>query len=259
MVVDSGSTDGTQEVAASLGAKVFMHPYDSQSDQLNWALENVVTTPWVLIVDADERIEGDIGDLLRVCANSRKPAVAFRRKNYFGPVFLRWGGFWPDWQVRLMRSDLRYEHRPIHAHVEVARDGIEFCREILLRHDAYICAEDYLRKLVRYAIAEADVSPQKSARPKHRALRAFAERVPGRAVSRFLYMYVVRLGFLHGRLGWYLAVWSAEKETMKTGLRVLGQCDDDPLIRGNSIGRGGVGRVAGSGITRRSRRQESGC
>src|SRR5512136_1333302 len=65
-IVDSGSTDGTMEIAQQLGCQVFQHPWENYAKQLNWALQNLpITTPWLMRLDADERLTPELAEELK--------------------------------------------------------------------------------------------------------------------------------------------------------------------------------------------------
>jgi glycosyltransferase involved in cell wall biosynthesis len=239
LVLDEKNSDETEKLAATFpNVRVVTRAYRSQADQLNWALESICTTPWVLVLDADERLEVDwrvIERLVGIALDREKSAVAFRRKNYFGKRWLKHGGFWPDWQVRLFRTELRYEPLPVHSHVIVnGRRQILFSRDALLRHNAYRDVDHYLSKLFSYVAFEDELirSRNSSSRPRYRALRVLFDRLPMRPLVRFLYMYIFRLGILDGWPGFYIALWSAAKDTMVAGRHRLASSYASPPASG---------------------------
>lgn len=227
VVLDTRTTDCSMEVAEGFpNTRVYQRQYRSQSDQLNWVLDSMHSNPWVLVLDVDERIDADWDAVRSLVARALKNShrgVALRRMNYFGEKWLKHGGFWPDWQVRLFRRDLRYEPSPIHSHVEIAQQDILFARDVVLRHAAYVDVDHYLAKLVGYVRSEAELIDGRSAsfRPRFRRLRLAYDHLPFRSLVRFAYMYFVRLGFLDGWIGFYVALWSAQKDTMISGRRRL--------------------------------------
>ena len=110
LVLDSGSTDRTVEIAQSLGAEVFFHPFKNYADQRNYAL-SLVQTEWVLFVDADERVPPELA--LEVREAAEKEGFSgwwIPRKNYICGHWIRHGGWYPDYQLRLLRPDrARYD------------------------------------------------------------------------------------------------------------------------------------------------------
>jgi glycosyltransferase involved in cell wall biosynthesis len=119
LVVDSGSTDGTPDLASAAGAVVVHHPFDNYSRQRQFALGQVAT-PWVLFVDADERVPAELAAEVRHALAA--PVAAgywLPRQNVFWGHRMRGGGWWPDKQLRLLRTD-RASYDPTRAVHEVA-------------------------------------------------------------------------------------------------------------------------------------------
>jgi len=110
LVLDSGSTDRTVEIAQSLGAEVFFHPFKNYADQRNYAL-SLVQTEWVLFVDADERVPPELAAEVREAAEEEGfSGWWIPRKNYICGRWIRHGGWYPDYQLRLLRPDrARYD------------------------------------------------------------------------------------------------------------------------------------------------------
>ena len=103
LVLDSGSTDRTVEIAQSLGAEVFFHPFKNYADQRNYAL-SLVQTEWVLFVDADERVPPELAAEVREAAEEEGfSGWWIPRKNYICGHWIRHGGWYPDYQLRLLR------------------------------------------------------------------------------------------------------------------------------------------------------------
>jgi glycosyltransferase involved in cell wall biosynthesis len=224
-IVDSGSTDGTVEAAEAAGLRVVHHRFDSHSRQRNWALDNVGSAAWVFFVDADERITFDVerlSELADEADESGDLAVAFRRRNHVMGHWLKHGGWWPDWQVKLMRRDAcRYDAHPAHTHVVVPRGRLRFAK-LDLHHDTYSSIDDCWAKILEYSSREAAGWRGQgivSHRPKHRWIKSAYARLPGKPILAFLWRYVIKLGFLDGRMGLHLAIWSATYEDIITAKR----------------------------------------
>jgi len=120
-VVDSESTDRTTEIATSLGAKVFAHPFEGYAAQRNWALENLpFSSEWVLMLDADERMPpGLAAEIAKVVRSDGKGNTGFYlvRRFLFLGRWLRHGGLYPTWLLRLFkRRHVRFEDRPVNEH-----------------------------------------------------------------------------------------------------------------------------------------------
>ncbi len=120
-VVDSESTDRTAEIARSLGAQVFVHPFEGFAVQRNWALENLpFSTEWVLMLDADERVPSALAaEIVEVLRNDGNGNVGFylALRFLFLGRWLRHGGLYPTWLLRLFkRRHVRFEERPLNEH-----------------------------------------------------------------------------------------------------------------------------------------------
>jgi glycosyltransferase involved in cell wall biosynthesis len=105
IVLDSGSTDGTVEIAMHAGASVAHHPFVNYSVQRQHAL-SLCTTPWVLFVDADERTPPELASEVRGVLSDEASHTAgywIPRQNVFWGHTMRGGGWWPDHQLRLLR------------------------------------------------------------------------------------------------------------------------------------------------------------
>ena len=116
IVVDSGSRDRTAAIARERGARLFEHPFTGFGDQRNWALANTgPRNPWVLILEADERVTPELVEELRQVALSAPPdAAAYRVKRRFHMWgrWLRHSSLYPSWVVRLVRvGRVRYVNR----------------------------------------------------------------------------------------------------------------------------------------------------
>src|SRR5512140_3128964 len=96
VVVDSGSTDRTCDIAREFGAKVIHEPWRGYVAQKNYALE-VCTQDWILALDADEEVTPALADEIRqaIAANGNR-GYAIPRKNLFMGRWMRFGGFYPD-------------------------------------------------------------------------------------------------------------------------------------------------------------------
>ncbi len=140
IVVDSGSTDRTVEIAKSFGAKVFVEEWKGYAGQKNSAIEKA-TGDWILSLDADEEVSSDLArDILQILSHppqvhklTRRQAdgalapilingVWMPRKNYFLGRWIRHGGFWPDRKLRLCRRGTgHFTESAVHETIAVER------------------------------------------------------------------------------------------------------------------------------------------
>ena len=204
IVVDSGSTDRTVEIAKSFGAKVFVEEWKGFAAQKNSAIEKA-TGEWVLSLDADEGVEPELAEEIRgILQNGdagSPDAQGFwiPRKNYFLERWMRHGGFWPDRKLRLFRRGKgAVEDRAVHETIQV--DGKTSNLKYALLHHAYPTLDIYLEHMRRYADLGAEMIKDK---PRG---WLWLNRWLNPPLT-FFYNYVVRLGFLDGREG-YLLHWN---------------------------------------------------
>lgn len=202
IVVDSGSTDGTVEIAKSYGAKVFVEEWKGFAAQKNSAIEKAAGE-WVLSLDADEGLEPELtGEICEALGGRNvsdpKRACGFwiPRKNHFLGRWIRHGGFWPDPKLRLFRRGKgAVESRAVHETIKV-EGGTSTLRHGLLHH-AYPTLEIYLEHMRRYADLGAEMLKDT---PRG---WLWLNRWLNPPLT-FFYNYVVRLGFLDGREGFLL-------------------------------------------------------
>lgn len=234
-VVDSGSTDRTRQIAEDHGATFVERSWLGHARQKNWAIDNLpIQTEWILFLDADESIEPDLRDEL--LAISAKPLdqveeSGFYINRYF--VFLgkriRHCGYYPSWNLRFFkRGRARYENRDVHEHMIV--DGpVGYCKGHM-EHNDRRGLEVYMAKHNRYATLEAREmlrlmeggdAPELDAKllgnqlQRHRWIKHYLyPRLPAKWLCRFLYMYVLRLGFLDGLTGLRFCLFIAAYELL---------------------------------------------
>ncbi len=124
VVVDPRTNDRTREVARAAGARVLEHGWESSGAQSNWGLDQC-RTEWVLVLDADERVNGDLrGAIAAAVAAPAFPAYRFRRENFALGRRLRFGDWGSDEVVRLVdRTRARFVERAVHGAVAAPSVG----------------------------------------------------------------------------------------------------------------------------------------
>lgn len=222
VVLDSYSTDRTCEIAASYpNVRVVQRKFDTWSKHSNWALEHIAFRhPWVYYSDADERVPPGLRDEMIACINDpRRDHVAYRLryKNMFMGRWIRHGGIYPVWIIRLFRPDrIRYEDREVNAH-PVVDGSLGELREHFIHYSFNKGLAPWFAKHNSYSSMEASVAARvvqgslwkefrafrKASDPltKRRALKNLSFFVPLRMLARFATMYALRGGFLDGRAG----------------------------------------------------------
>ena len=209
VIVDSGSTDRTGEVAESFHGKFYVEPWKGFAAQKNSALAKA-TGDWILSLDADEEVEPALADEIRSVLSANPTVAGFwiPRKNFFLGRWIKHGGFYPDPKLRLVRRSAgQFEERLVHEDLRV--DGTTASLRHHLLHHAYPTIEDYLEHMNRYSSLGAEMAVAKGARGF-----SFLDIVV-RPRLTFLYNYLLRLGFLDGREGLLLHMYHAQYVSWK--------------------------------------------
>lgn len=203
IVVDSGSTDRTVEIARSYGAQVFVEPWKGFAGQKNSAIEKA-SGDWVLQLDADERLESELVDEITTALSSSLDRQGFwiPRKNFFLGRWIRHGGFYPDPKLRLIRRGAgKFEEYG--AHPTIKMNGPTGKLRHALVHNAYPTLRGYINHMNSYSSSGAEVLVAKGYR------RFSPVNIMVRPLLTFLYNYFLRLGFLDGREGLLLHLYHA--------------------------------------------------
>jgi glycosyltransferase involved in cell wall biosynthesis len=201
IVVDSGSTDHTIEIAQSFGAKVFVEKWKGFAGQKNSAMDKA-SMDWVLQLDADERLERDLATEIDSALKDSTVVRGFwiPRKNFFLGHWIRHGGFYPDPKLRLIRRGAgRFEEYGAHPTMKV--DGATGELSNALVHNAYPTLRGYIDHMNSYSSMGAEVASAKG----HR--RFSVSNIAIRPLLTFIYNYFFRLGFLDGREGLLLHLY----------------------------------------------------
>jgi glycosyltransferase involved in cell wall biosynthesis len=210
LIADSGSTDGTLEIVTRLGGcRVIEREYVHSGDFKNWAIPQAAH-PWVLILDADERLPPPLADEVRriLTAGPQYDGYWIGRENYFMGHRIRFSGWQNDRVLRLFRRDLgRYVGDTDHAEVSVSTGRVSRLQH-RLTHYTYWTYDQYFSKFQRYTTFQAAQWHRRGRRP--RFLRMLLT-VP----VRFLHTYVIRLGFLDGWAGLQVCTLTAFYSFMK--------------------------------------------
>jgi len=217
-VVDSGSTDRTVLIAEAAGAAVFSHPFENYSAQRNWALQHLpLSGDWILNLDADERLTPELADeIARTLQTAPEKINGFRlrRRTVFMGRWIRHGGHYPNYQLRLFRRGAGACEERLYDQHFVVTGPVES-----LQHD-YIdvvasSLSTWSARHIRWAEAEA-AELVRGGSPEGAAVRAsltdgpiarkrwLREKLYGRVplfirpAGYWFYRYAIRLGFLDG-------------------------------------------------------------
>ena len=199
VVVDSGSTDATLEIAHKSGARLFEEPWKGFAAQKNSAIAHC-TGDWVLSLDADEEVSPQLSQEIGTLLADEPPLAAYSipRLNHFLGKPLRHGGYWPDPKIRLFRrGSAQFAERPVHETLQV--EGQTGRLKAHLLHHCYPTLEEYIDHMNRYSTLGGAIAAAKGR--NGRGLASFVSGVLLNPAATFLYNYFFRLGFLDGREG----------------------------------------------------------
>ncbi len=199
IVVDSGSMDSTVDIAKRFTSKVFQEPWRGYAGQKNLA-QDKAQGPWILNVDADERVTPELKEEILSLLDQKPSFAGYKipRKNFFCNQWIRHGGWYPNYLLRLYRNDVGV-FAPREVHEQVVVEGKVGTLTSPLEHYTYDSISDYLRRMDHYS-----------------ELSARQYRLEGKRVSwfeillrtwfTFFRMWVLQRGFLDGSKGLVLAV-----------------------------------------------------
>jgi len=109
-ILDSGSTDGTAEIAASFGAELKVHAFENHPKQWDYALKAFdIQTPWIIGLDADQILSPELINLLSAFKDEDYPGIDgiyFNRKNFFRGQWLKHGGYFPFYMLKMFRTGI---------------------------------------------------------------------------------------------------------------------------------------------------------
>lgn len=225
LIADSGSTDDTLDIVRQMGGcRVIEREYVHSANFKNWAIPQAAH-PWVLIVDADERVTKKLA--AEICGVLDAPPADvdgywIGRKNHFLGYHIAHCGWNSDDVLRLFRRDVaRYRERWVHAEIELHANRVRRLKHPFDHFTAW-SSEQHWQKLNRYATWGA-----LNMRDEGQRVTLFS--MFFRAPLRFIQLYFVRLGFLDGIPGLHVCAYTAFYVFMKQArLWELQHADDAP-------------------------------
>lgn len=230
VVLDSGSSDRTQEIARQEGVRVRYREFDGYAAQRNFGLEGIeYKYPWVLMVDADEVVPPELaGEMVGAVSRCSDRVCMFRmrRKDFLCGKWLKHSSGYPTWFGRLVRLGRVRVERDINE--EYHTDGEIGVLENHLHHYPFNKGmHAWLEKHNRYSTMEAELQMRtgssqrkwrdllsKDAVSRRKAQKALVYSLPGRPVIVFAAFYFLRGGFLEGQAGFMLSMLKAIYEYM---------------------------------------------
>jgi len=219
IVVDSGSTDRTVEIARNFGARVTVREWPGFAAQKNFAIAQCKST-WILSLDADEELTPELQTQIRALLPSNPPVDAYylRRRNLFLGRWIKRGSFYPDAKLRLFRRAAanfsltpQFEERPVHE--TITFDGASDTLDFDIIHHAYPTLSTYIEHMDRYSSLGADILVEKGRTSQ--SILAFMLRIFFIPQWTFAWNYICRFGFLDGREGLLLHLYHATYTSWK--------------------------------------------
>jgi glycosyltransferase involved in cell wall biosynthesis len=213
LVVDSGSTDKTREIAASLGARVLEKPWSGYGQQKNYA-NSQVKNGWILSVDADEEISPQLKEEIEafLAAGGRIDGVQYNgasvpRKTWFLGRWIMHGGWYPNRLVRLAHREFgKWTEPAVHESLEVSGAVWRFQNDLL--HYTFQNVRDQVITNVRFSYLGAQVA-------RERGERGSMAKIFLKPAIKFLETYVWKAGFLDGLPGLVISINAAHSIFMK--------------------------------------------
>lgn len=200
VVVDSGSSDRTVEIAETFGARVFEKPWRGFSGQKQFAVDQA-KYDWVLILDADERIPAETAQFLAGIIRKSQPNICgytLRRKNFFHGRWIKHCGWWPNRILRFVdKTKGSFDGKPVHESWQT--DGPVEALDFDIHHLSFSNYSELITKLEQYTtISARELYAQKE---QKNSLIPIV-----RGVWMFLTVYFFKQGFRDGFDGLVIAL-----------------------------------------------------
>ena len=203
IIIDSYSTDNTIELAKQRAVKVIQRKFDDFSSQKNFAFQQALHD-WIIVLDADERISPHLR--LEIIEKLKNPenydGFWIPRQNYFLDRQVKFSGWQNDKVMRLFnKSKCRYNGKLVHEEI-ICQGKTDNLKNPII-HYTYKSYDDYIKKIYRYSGLKALELYKKNIKPN-----LFYTII--KPAYRFIYHYVIMLGFLDGKTGWTIAKINAK-------------------------------------------------
>ena len=203
VVIDSGSSDKTIKIAKQYTDKVLVNPWPGFKGQKNFAVDNA-SHDWIFNIDADERVPDPLKNkILELLSNPEIDGYSFPRRNYFLGKWMRYGGWYPDYVLRLFNKN-RGRFGGIDPHACVVLDSGKTKRiNEPITHITYKSLNQYLDKQNFYSTTAAQVKYESR---KHRSVSVLT--IVVKTIWKFFEVYFLKFGILDGSRGFIAACGS---------------------------------------------------
>jgi glycosyltransferase involved in cell wall biosynthesis len=188
VVVDSGSTDKTIDIAKQYGSKVFVREFDDFSSQKNFAISKC-SNKWVISLDADEVVSPQLEERLKGFMSEDKTGYRIKRQTYIFGRLMKQGGHDKDAPLRFFNKEKASFNQPIHEYVEI-EGNIGLIEEPIVHYSSRTISE-YMKKLNLYTALEAEYMFKKKTKFSHVSIFL-------KPLAKFIQRYILQKGFCDG-------------------------------------------------------------
>jgi glycosyltransferase involved in cell wall biosynthesis len=213
VVVDSGSTDSTREIAASMGARVINREWPGFAAQKQFAVE-LATHDWIFSLDADERVSPELRTSIDELKNKAQAGLSdgyrVARRSFYQDRWIKGGGWYPDWQLRLFKKARgNWGARQIHESVNMDTNArVENLSGDILHYTCRDSAQHHRMIGERYA-------PLAAQQMFDEGRRTSALTIATAAPAAFFRSFILKGGFRDGLAGLSIASFAAHHAFLK--------------------------------------------
>lgn len=213
IVLDSGSTDSTLQIADILGARIEKHPFDGHIQQKNRA-KNLAKNEWVLSLDADERLSPQLVDSIKkALENPVADGYYMNRLNHYCGKPIKTCGWYPDKKLRLWKKSAgHWQGTNPHDRFELDHGSAQFLNGDIL-HFTYATHNDLINQSMKFARIAASEFSKKS-------IFYLLFKLAFSPLFKFIKSYFLNLGCLSGKAGWEISTWQTREVFMKYALAI---------------------------------------
>ena len=202
IVVDSGSTDDTINIAKSLGANVISTEWKGYGETKNFG-SHQAKNDWILSLDSDEWLSEKLAKEIKALKKKDKVVYSINRSNIYMGKEIHHSGWSPDWVLRLFdKSEVRWNNKLVHEKLIIPKTCTVKQLSEKLMHDSYRSMEDHKTKTDKYAMLKAQSWIDNGKSP------SFLKRYLGSTFKAF-HSYFIKTGFLDGKEGRMIAKMNA--------------------------------------------------
>ncbi len=209
IVLDSLSTDRTEEICKSLGVRFESREWEGYSESKNY-LNSLVSTDYILSLDADEAFDSTLkAEVLKLKHNSNPQIYSVNRLTNYCGKWIKHSGWYPDIKARLFPKEGSYWDGAIVHEELIFPEKLKVIQlDGHLEHYSYYSFEDHRARADKYSSLTA--KKMHTAGKKASVLKPYLS-----AIARFVSMYLLKAGFLDGKMGFKIAQISAQSNVFK--------------------------------------------